>query len=337
VVFGIACLLALALASSRHHEEKQMFNEFMHKFNKVYSDEQVLHKFRNFQHNIRTLRTLNNALPDAVYNVTKFFDMSPAEFRRYPCGVDKLSELNSKRPGFAPVMNTEPIPHAPLPTDFDWTTKGAVTPIKNQEQCGSCWAFSTIANIEGVHFLAKKKLVSMSEQQLVSCSTTDYGCEGGWPFWALTDMLASPYNGRIDTEKGFPYTSGDGDNGVCNFGTNDIGGVITGYKSYCTEQTPVCKETEMQQLLVTYGPLSVCLDAGPMQYYQGGIDNPTDCDPDAIDHCVSIVGYGVQNGTPFWRIKNSWGTDWGENGFYRLIRGTGACGINKVITIAHSN
>jgi len=336
VLIAVACLVAVAFAS-RLSAEKQMFNEFVHKYNKVYADEEIPHKFKNFQTNLRNLRVLNNAQPEAVYNVTKFFDMSPSEFRRFPCGVDKLSELNSKRPGFVPVMNTDPIPKAPLPTNFDWTGQGAVTPVKNQEQCGSCWAFSTIANIEGVHFLAKQKLVSLSEQQLVSCSTTDYGCEGGWPFWALTDMLASPYNGRIDTEKGFPYVSGDGDNGVCKFGTSDVGASITAYKSYCTEQTAVCQETEMQQLLVTYGPLSVCLDAGPMQYYQGGIDNPTDCDPDAIDHCVTIVGYGVQSGTPFWRIKNSWGTDWGENGFYRLIRGTGACGINKVITIAHSN
>jgi len=336
VILAVACLVALG-AAFRAVEEKHMFNQFVQKYNKVYTDAEVTQKFYNFQTNLAILRVMNRQQPDALYNVTKFFDMSPAEFRRFPCGVDKLSELNHRRPGFVPTMNTEPIPRAPLPTNFDWTTQGAVTPIKNQQQCGSCWAFSTIANIEGVHFLAKKKLVSLSEEQLVSCSTTDYGCEGGWPFWALTDMLASPYTGRIDTEAGYPYTSGNGDNGVCNFGTKDVGAVINAYKSYCTEQTAVCQETEMQQLLVTYGPLSVCLDAGPMQYYQGGIDNPTDCDPNAIDHCVAIVGYGVQNGTPFWRIKNSWGTDWGENGFYRLIRGTGACGINKVITIAHSN
>jgi len=330
-------LLTVAVAFN-HAEEKTLFNDFIQKYNKQYTGAEVSRKFQIFQQNLGIMRAMNREQPYPVYNVTKFFDMSPAEFRRFPCGVDKLIQLNQTRAGFSPVMNTEPIPRAPLPPNFDWTTQGAVTPIKNQRDCGSCWAFSTIANIEGVHFLAKKKLVSLSEQQLVSCSTTDYGCEGGWPFWALTDMLASPYSGRIDTEAGYPYTSGNGDNGVCNFGTKDVGAVINSYKSYCTENTVACQETEMQQLLVTYGPLSVCLDAGPMQYWQGGyIDNPTSCDPDAIDHCVAIVGYGVQNGIPFWRIKNSWGTDWGENGFYRLIRGTGACGINKVITIAHSN
>jgi C1A family cysteine protease len=314
----------------------ESFSSFMKKYNKVYTADEFHVKFENFKQNLMELERRNHQAHN-ILNVTKFFDMSHSEFRKYPCGVDKLKELDSKRPEFVPQLNTEPIPIvAPLPTNFDWTTKGAVTPVKNQEQCGSCWAFSTIGNVEGVHYLATKNLVSLSEQQEVACSTTDYGCEGGWPFWAMSDMLASPYNGRIDTEAGFPYTSQDGDNGVCKFGTNDVGTTIKSYKSWCTESTAVCAETLMQQLLVQYGPLSVCLDAGPMQYYQGGIDNPSDCDPDAIDHCVTMVGYGVDNGTPFWRIKNSWGTDWGESGFYRLIRGTGACGINKVITIAAS-
>jgi C1A family cysteine protease len=322
------------LNSAFERKAMESFSSFMKKYNKVYTADEFHVKFENFKQNLMELERRNHQAHN-ILNVTKFFDMSHAEFRKYPCGVDKLQELDNKRPGFVPQLNTEPVPIvAPLPTNFDWTTKGAVTPVKNQEQCGSCWAFSTIGNVEGVHFLAKKKLVSLSEQQEVACSTTDYGCEGGWPFWALTDMLASPYNGQIDTESGYPYTSGDGENGQCEFGTNDVGARIKSYKSYCTEQTAACNEVTMQSLLITYGPLSVCLDAGPMQYYQGGIDNPTDCDPNAIDHCVTMVGYGVENGTPYWKIKNSWGTDWGESGFYRLIRGTGACGINKVITVA---
>jgi len=234
------------------------------------------------------------------------------------------------------IAQDDAIADAAVPTNFDWTTKGAVTPVKDQQQCGSCWAFSTIGNIEGVWFLAGNKLTGLSEEQLVSCSTTDYGCSGGWPFWALTDMLASPYSGQMDTESGYPYTSGGGDNGVCNFATNDVGARIKSYKSYCTEQTAACSETSMQQWLISYGPLSVCLDATSMQFYSSGVDNPTDCDPTAIDHCITLVGYGVDttSNLPFWKSKNSWNTNWGEQGYYRLIRGTGACGINQVITVA---
>jgi len=332
------CVAALAVVVSDEGATRRQFEHFMKTYNKNYTHDEVHVRYNNFKLNLAELARRHKVNPHARYNITKFFDMSREEFRSYPCGVNKLSDLNNLRPDFVPNLNTEPIPHVQaLPTNFDWTTKGAVTPIKNQEQCGSCWAFSTVGNLEGVWFLAGHKLTSLSEQQEVSCSTTDYGCSGGWPFWALTDMLAAPYNGKIDTEAGYPYTSGNGDNGVCDFQTTDVGATIKSYKSYCTEQTAPCQETAMQQLLVTYGPLSICLDAGPMQYYQGGIDNPQDCDPNAIDHCVTMVGYGVEGGVAFWKIKNSWGTDWGENGYYRLIRGIGACGINKVITIASTH
>jgi len=338
VLVAIFSAVALAVVVSDEGATRRQFEVFRKTYNKNYTHDEVHVRYNNFKMNLAELARRQKANPHARYNVTKFFDMSKQEFRRYPCGVDKLSDLNSLRPDFVPNLNTEPIPHSEaLPTNFDWTTKGAVTPIKNQQQCGSCWAFSTVGNLEGVWFLAGHKLTSLSEQQEVSCSTTDYGCSGGWPFWALTDMLAAPYNGQIDTEAGYPYTSGGGDNGVCSFETTDVGAKIKSYKSYCTESTAPCQETAMQQLLVTYGPLSVCLDATPMQYYQGGIDNPADCDPNAIDHCVTMVGYGVEGGVAFWKIKNSWGTDWGENGYYRLIRGIGACGINKVITIASTH
>jgi len=309
----------------------------MRTYNKVYQTPEEFHqRFRIFNANLKEIERKNAASTSAVYNITKFADMTKEEFRKYPCGVNKLSDLSSRRPNFVPnLARDETVANPQIPTDFDWTTKGAVTPVKDQQQCGSCWAFSTIGNLEGVWFLAGHKLTSLSEEQLVSCSTTDYGCSGGWPFWALTDMLAAPYSGQFDTEIGYPYTSGNGDNGVCQFGTQDVGATFKSYKSYCTEQTNACSETSMQQWLITYGPLSVCLDATSMQFYTGGVDNPTDCDPSAIDHCVTMVGYGVDSTSklPFWRLKNSWNTNWGELGYYRLIRGTGACGINRVITV----
>jgi len=333
VAFALfACAFAITIGGE-NALDIQRFANFMMTYNKHYDEKEFAARFSIFSKNLREIERLNRLHNGVTYNVTRFADMTRTEFRKYPCGVNKISDLNSLRPDFKPVMADPIVPHA-VPTSWDWVAKGAVTPVKDQAQCGSCWAFSTIGNVEGIWMLAGHKLVGLSEEQEVSCSTTDYGCQGGWPFWALTDMLASPYNGIIDSENSYPYTSGNGDNGNCLWSAANQGALIKSYKSYCTEQTAPCTEPQMQQLLVDYGPLSVCLDAGPMQFYQGGIDNPTDCDPDAIDHCVTMVGYGVQGGTPFWRIKNSWGTSWGESGFYRLIRGTGACGINKVITIA---
>jgi hypothetical protein len=296
IAFVLFLVSALAISLSGSVQEQRLFADFMRTYNKHYNHDEFETRFQIFRNNLKEIARRNALNTGAHHNVTKFSDMTPEEFRRFPCGVNKLSDLKNKRPNFTPVMG-EPLvydPHA-LPVSFDWTTKGAVTPVKDQQQCGSCWAFSTIGNVEGVWFLAGNKLTSLSEQQIVSCSTTDYGCDGGWPFWALTDMLASPYSGRFDTEAGYPYTSGGGDNGVCNFQTSDIGATMKSYKSYCTEQTAPCAETDMQQLLITYGPLSVCLDAGPMQSYTGGVDNPPDCDPNAIDHCVTLVGYGISN------------------------------------------
>jgi len=327
-----ACISANTLTNDHH--EAYLFQQFMKTYNKHYSAEEVLVKFEIFKANLHEIGRRNKLQNGAHYNVTKFADMSLQEFRKYPCGVDKLSDLSSRRPDFQPIMGEPIAMDGALPVSWDWVSKGAVTPVKDQQQCGSCWAFSTIGNVEGVWHLAGHPLVGLSEQQEVACSTTDYGCSGGWPFWALADMLASPYQGRIDSEAGYPYTSGGGENGVCTFGTKDVGATIKSYKSYCNEQTAACTEPQMQQLMMQYGPLSVCLNASPMQFYTGGVDNPTDCDPTQIDHCVTMVGWGVDAGTPFWRIKNSWNTNWGEQGYYRLIRGTGACGINRVITIA---
>jgi len=336
----VACsvLFACAFATSFYNQdfhERTLFEYFIKTYNKHYTPEEYQSKFQIFRNNLAEIERRTRLNPGATYNITKFADMSTQEFRKYPCGVDKLSDLNSQRPDFQPII-AEPMDfgNAPIPVSWDWVAKGAVTPVKDQQQCGSCWAFSVIGNVEGVWHRAGHPLIGLSEQQEVACSTTDYGCSGGWPFWALTDMLAAPYSGRIDSEVGYPYTSGNGENGVCQFGTNDVGAKIKSYKSWCTEQTAPCAETQMQQLMMTYGPLSVCLNASPMQFYTGGVDNPTDCDPTQIDHCVTMVGWGVDKGVPFWRIKNSWNTNWGEQGYYRLIRGKGACGINRVITIA---
>jgi len=331
----VALFLGCALANSEADYEK--FVEFVKLYGKKYEGKvEIQARFRNFQHNLRKLESMNSET--ATYGITKFFDMTQTEFRRYPCGVDKLSELTPRRPDFIPNMGKLP-EFRDVPPTWDWTTKGAVTPVKNQGQCGSCWAFSVIGNMEGVWFLSGKSLTGLSEEQVVDCSTTDYGCGGGWPFWAMSDMDAAPYNGGMDTEASYPYIAGNGQSGTCQWTTGNVGATLPSYESYCNENTNTCTMNQIQQLLVQYGPLSACLDAIPMQVYTGGIDNPTNCDPTSIDHCITIVGYGTNDTTPFWKIKNSWGTDWGEQGYYYLYRddsnsGMGVCGINRVITVA---
>jgi C1A family cysteine protease len=337
----IALLLLVVVAASAarsYIEDMRAFSDFIRTYNKKYATAaEFEHRFEVFRENLNVIER-RNAVGSATHNVTKFSDMTIDEFRSYPCG-GRLGDLVHPDPNYQPTMGTFPAPQA-VPPSYDWTTKGAVTPIKNQGACGPCWAFSVIGNMEGVWFLAGHTLTSLSEEQVVDCSTTDYGCSGGWPFWAMTDMDAAPYNGGIDTESSYPYTAENGVSGSCQFNKANVGATETKYNNYCNEQTKTCTMAQIQQLLVTYGPLSACLDATPMQSYTGGIDHPSDCDPTYIDHCITIVGYGADaSGTPFWKIKNSWGTDWGEDGYYRLYRddsnsGQGVCGINRVITIA---
>jgi len=319
------CLSAVVFAT-----ELEQFVEYMQMYDKAYSTAgEIRYRYSNFQANLEKIKDLNMRIPSATRGINQFSDMSAEEFSRYPCG-GLLSRFSSADVEIGTIPAYDP---AALPASFDWTTKGAVTPIKNQEQCGSCWAFSTIGMLEGAWFLSGKTLTGLSEQQLVDCSTQDYGCGGGWPFWALQDMLGTTYSGHIDTEATYPYVAEDQN---CEFANGTVGATYVKYTSYCTEQTAACSETDMQSLLVNTGPLSACLDADPMQSYTGGVDNPPDCTAAQIDHCITIVGYGTDptSGLAYWRIKNSWGNSWGEQGYYRLIRGTGACGINQVITMA---
>jgi len=260
--------------------------------------------------------------------VTQFFDLSPEEFAAYPCG-GVISTL-----GLAEDLSVSPIPTSMVaaPDSWDWTANGAVTGVKNQGSCGSCWAFSTIAALEGSYYLKNKQLVSLSEQEFVDCSGSNKGCNGGWPWSALSDILGKE-QGQVDTENGYPYKA---KNQPCAFSSSAVGGKYTGFQSYCKVGTNPCTEADMENLLYNYGPLSACLDATPMQHYKSGVDTATGCNANNIDHCITIVGYGTANGQQFWKIKNSWGTTWGEAGFYRLIKGgggVGVCGINRVITL----
>jgi len=344
VLVALFCILVATaiVEAKRHHHKKEKehtfiadefdpvareFETFVANHKKVYSSpEEKARRLGIFRKNYENLPKWRKENPLATFGVTKFFDLTPEEFKNYGCGGPLIGRFT------LPETRAEPMPtlSAAPPAAWDWSDHGAVTPVKNQQQCGSCWAFSTVGMLEGAWFLAGNSLTSLSEQEFVDCSKTSFGCGGGWPFWALTDILTL-YKGSVDTEASYPYTAADG---TCTAGSHTQGAVYTSYKIYCDEQTPKCNETAMVDLLYSTGPLSACLDAGPFQSYQSGILNPPSCDPSEIDHCITITGYGSASGQDYWRIKNSWGQDWGEQGYVRLARGNGVCGINVAVTMA---
>jgi len=202
----------------------------------------------------------------------------------------------------------------------NWVNKGAVTAVKNQGQCGSCWSFSTTGSVEGAHFLATGKLVSLSEQNLVDCSTTEgnEGCNGGLMDYAFEYIEK---NKGIDTEASYPYRA-TGPN-RCAFKPADVGATITSY-----HDIPSGSESALQTG-VDKQPVSVAIDAGhnSFQLYKSGVYYEPACSSTQLDHGVLAVGYGTGS-SDYWLVKNSWGADWGMSGYIQMSRNkNNNCGI----------
>jgi C1A family cysteine protease len=247
--------------------------------------------------------------------VNKFSDMTTAEFKQRLGYKPSTTSLEAE--------DYTILDETTAPASVDWRTKKAVTPVKDQQQCGSCWAFSATGSIEGAYAIKNNKLVSFSEQQLVDCSTSEgnEGCNGGLMDAAFT--YAESHS--LETEADYPYTANDG---TCHAVAKKGIVKLTGHKDV-KPNTPAQLEAA-----VALGPVSVAIEADTsvFQSYSKGIISSAACGTQ-LDHGVLVVGYGTEGGKPYWILKNSWGNSWGEKGFFRIAKSTksdaGICGLQS--------
>jgi C1A family cysteine protease len=303
---------------------KNQFEDFKAKYGKQYaSAEEESLRFGIFSQNLKHVDQLNSLDSNKPYGVTKFMDLSKQEFASQY--LMKNVNLSAVKPGGQQVKEFS---NVALPTTFDWNTQtpNCVTGVKNQEQCGSCWAFSAVETIESVCCQAGYGLQILSEQQIVDCDTDGgvQGCNGGWPEDVFT--YAERYGG-LDTEASYPYQGVD-QNCVASQGTLFSCPIV----SWQTVSSTAAGEMNMRQFLYSNSVLSIACDAETWQYYTGGVVQASGCGTQ-LDHAIQLTGWTVVNGQVAWNVRNSWGSDWGNNGYIYLAFGQNACGIATHVTV----
>lgn len=289
--------------------------------NKKYNNE-VEEKFRMkiYLENRRRIAK-HNQDPNNPFKLrmNHFGDLLSHEFKGIMNGY-RPSLRNTSLHELTKVSFIEP-DNVQVPDEMDWRTKGAVTPVKDQGQCGSCWSFSTTGALEGQHFRKSGKLVSLSEQNLIDCSR-DYGnegCNGGLMDNAFRYIKE---NHGIDTELTYPYEAQDD---KCRYRKINKGADDRGYVD-----VPSGQEDKLKIALATIGPVSVAIDASheSFQFYSTGVYVEKKCSPTELDHGVLVVGYGTEDGHDYWLVKNSWGEKWGDGGYVKMARNRkNQCGI----------
>ncbi|XP_046336481.2 procathepsin L-like [Haliotis rufescens] len=311
-----AVLLGVALGFRAELDtEWELFKET---YNKQYTAKQEKYRRIIFEKNVNYIQTHNLEADRGEHSyrlgVNEYTDMSHKEFITMMNGY----RMELKKPSHRVYKNYSV---SALPTHVDWRPKGYVTPVKNQEQCGSCWAFSATGSLEGQHFKKAGKLVSLSEQNLVDCSKKEgnMGCEGGLMNQAFKYIKV---NKGIDTEASYPYKAR---NGKCHFKRADVGATDTGAVDIKEDS-----EESLQHAVAQVGPIAVAIDAShpSFQLYKSGVYDEKKCNSKMLDHGVLAVGYGAEGSKDYWLVKNSWGETWGMKGYIMMSRNKkNQCGI----------
>jgi C1A family cysteine protease len=304
-------------------KEWNIFKNFREKFNRKYNTiDEIKSRFNIFRNNLKTINEHNNENKKFTLGINKFADLTNEEYSNLK-GLKKeglFKHCNSYR---ADTISE-------LSESIDWTDK--LGPILDQGQCGSCYAFSSIQQIQSSYAIKYGKILDLSEEQVVECSQRNAGCNGGNIDAVFTFAMTTP----LCLEEEYPYVSENGETSSCE---TKCKGVVTVNSCYDIEEN---NQQDLKNALYKQ-PVSVAIDASTpyFQLYNGGIIDSNKCGTD-LDHAVFLIGYGTENGTDYWLLRNSWSESWGDNGTFKILRtnstnDAGICGIAMMASFSIVN
>ncbi|XP_068459020.1 pro-cathepsin H [Clinocottus analis] len=307
-------LLPVASAFYLSAPDEFRFKSWMAEHNRVYSMQEYHERLQIFSENNRRINKHNEENHTFTMGLNQFSDMTFSEFQKnflwsepQNCSATKGNYVSSD---------------GPHPDSIDWRKKGNyVTEVKNQGPCGSCWSFSTTGCLESVTAISTSKLITLSEQQLVDCAQdfNNHGCNGGLPSQAFEYIM---YNKGLMTEKNYPYTASEA---TCAYKP----GLAAAFVKEVVNITAY-DENGMVDAVATRNPVSLAFEVtSDFMHYSQGVYTSTECHKtaDKVNHAVLAVGYGQESGTPYWIVKNSWGSSWGIDGYFLIERGRNMCGL----------
>jgi len=323
VVCAQADILSKMAAVHKNEPEWPQFVTFALQFGRNYpTPGEAELRYINFKATLERNVVLRQQNPLATFGVNKFADLSVDEFRaKYLMPANSTGRVRDLPKFFKGAVPPVKRNRDGSPMDNDWCAQGACTAVKDQGQCGSCWAFSATEALESAIALSGNAIPTLSPEQIVDCDTSDGGCGGGDPRSAMNYVVSA---GGQDTEAAYPYTAGGGQSGSCSFQQGSVAGMLSGPQDVSDGD-----ENALQSFLQSNGPPSVCVDASSWSSYTGGVMTSCGC---SIDHAVQATGITSQFGTPAYIVRNSWNTNWGVNGFIYLAIGQNTCCVANEVT-----